>query len=169
MPPSLTFCTSTTMEPEVISTPPGINLLEPCVQSGRLGLGAGFTRTSQGWRGPGGGGVSPEGLGRTFDFDGDDAAVGGSVLDGVRSVAVDTGLAVETRSSSSSPVPFPPGDLTQMSERRWVGGSGRVGGWLRVRGATLLPSARRRVRGCGAGRTWRLALDLCRSGCLAGS
>ena len=97
-------------------------------------------------------GVSPEGLGRTFDF-GDDAAVGGSVLDGVRSVAVDTGLAVETRSSSSSPAPFPPEDLTQMSERRWVGGSGRVGGWLRVRGATPLHSARRRLeRWEGAGR-----------------
>ena len=132
----------------MISTPPGINLLEPCVQSERLGF---YMRTSQGWRGPGGGGVPPEGLGRTFDFDGDDAAVGGSVLDGVMSVAVDTGLAVETRSSSSSPVPFPPGDLTQMSERRWVGGSGRVGGWLRVRGATPLPSARRRVEGAGRG------------------
>ena len=108
----------------MISTPPGINLLEPCVQSERLGF---YMRTSQGWRGPGGGGVPPEGLGRTFDFDGDDAAVGGSVLYGVMSVAVDTGLAVETRSSSSSPVPFPPGDLTQMSERRWV--SWGVRGW----------------------------------------
>ena len=56
-------------------------------------------------------GVSPEGPGRTFEFFGDDAAVGGSVLYGDISVAVDTGLAVETRSSSSSPVPFPLEDL----------------------------------------------------------
>ena len=81
------------------------------------------------WGGGGqeGEGYRRKGLNRTFDFDGDDAAVGGSVLYGVMSVAVDTGLAVETRSSSSSPVPFPPEDLTQMSERRWV--SWGVRGW----------------------------------------
>ena len=66
MPPSLTFCTSTTMEPEVISTPPGISLLEPCVyKAAGLGFGAGFTCTPLGRKGvEGAGGISPEGLDR---------------------------------------------------------------------------------------------------------
>ena len=123
------------MEPEVISTPPGISLLEPCMyKAAGLGLGAGFTCTPLGRRGwKGWGYLSGRAASRTLCFDGDGAAVGGAVLVGVVSDGVDTGLAVETRSWSSSAVPFPHEDLKHMVSDGgwpwgWVGGV-PVGCW----------------------------------------
>lgn len=82
------------------------------VQSGRFGLRRRFHVhvSGGGGGGRGGGYISGRAASRTFGFDGDGAAVG-SALVGVMSDGVDTGLAVETRSWSSSAVPFPHEDL----------------------------------------------------------